>query len=196
LTVLFYLPPAVSSAHATLAQLYFITVLSLAVFTSPWWQRDLEVRDDAGSPPLRTLAVATTASIVIQLILGAAFRHNAFGVKPHLFGAGIVTVLVIWTGRVLKKRFRDVRPLRRAMVLLHATFGTQILLGGLTYWVVFYASRNDPQPLPLFITVTVAHVVLGALTLAASTLVTLTSYRVLRPSRAIEISSSAESAAI
>src|ERR1700684_776632 len=32
LTVLFYLPPAVSSAHATLAQLYFITVLSLAVF--------------------------------------------------------------------------------------------------------------------------------------------------------------------
>ncbi|MFZ0035931.1 MAG: COX15/CtaA family protein, partial [Candidatus Acidiferrales bacterium] len=118
LTVLFYLPPAVSSAHATLAQLYFITVLSLAVFTSRWWQSDLEVREDAGSPPIRMLAVATTVSIVVQLILGAAFRHNLFGIVPHLVGAGVATGLVIWTGIVVKKRFRDFRPLRRAMILL------------------------------------------------------------------------------
>ena len=37
LTVLFYLPPAVSSAHATLAQLFFATVVSIALFTSAWW---------------------------------------------------------------------------------------------------------------------------------------------------------------
>jgi cytochrome c oxidase assembly protein subunit 15 len=196
LTVLLYLPPAVSSAHATLAQLYFITVLSLAVFTSPRWLSDLEVREDAGSPALRTLAVATTVSIVVQLILGAAFRHNLFGIVPHLVGAGVAAVMVIWTGLAIKKRFRDFRPLRRAMSLLHATFGTQILLGGVTYWVVFYASRNDPQPLPLFISVTVAHVVVGALTLAASMLVTLACYRILRPSRAMEVSRSPERAPI
>jgi cytochrome c oxidase assembly protein subunit 15 len=192
LTVLLYLPPAVSSAHATLAQLYFITVISLAVFTSPWWRRDLEVRDDAGSPSVRALGVATTASIIVQLFLGAAFRHNAFGIAPHLVGAAVVTGMVVWTGVAIKKRFRDVRNLRRAMFLLHSAFGIQMLLGGLTYWVVFYASRNDPQPLPLFIWVTVAHVVLGALTLAASMLVTLTSYRVLRPYSAVDVSTSPE----
>src|SRR3954463_1862952 len=32
LTVLFFLPPAVSSAHAALAQLFFCTILSIALF--------------------------------------------------------------------------------------------------------------------------------------------------------------------
>jgi len=195
LTVLFYLPPAVSTAHATLAQLFFITMISIAVCTSSWWQDDLEVRGDSGSPSLRTLSIVTTTSIIVQLVLGAAFRHNAFGITPHLIGAGVVTVMVIWTGRVLKRRFRDSELLRRALVLLHSTFGTQILLGGVTYWVVF-ASRTDPQPLPLFIWVTVAHVVLGALTLASSMLLTLTCLRVLRPERAVEVTSTPERAAI
>lgn len=195
LTVLMYLPPAVSSAHATLAQLFFITVVSIAMFTSVWWQSDVELHDDTGSPSLKSLAVATSAVIVLQLILGAAFRHNAFGLVPHLIGAGVCTVMVVWTGRVLKNRFREVRPLRRSLVFLHAFFGTQILLGGATYWVV-RAARDAVQPLPLFITVTVAHVVVGALTLAASMCLTLTCYRVLRPARAVELSSSTERAAI
>jgi heme a synthase len=195
LTVLLYLPPAVSSAHATLAQLYFITIITLAVATSRWWQSDLEVREDRGSPSLRTIAVLTTASIIVQLFLGAAFRHGAFGIAPHLVGAGVVTTMVIWTTRVLKHRFHDSRTLRRALVLLHATFGTQILLGGITYWVVLAALR-DPQPLPLFISVTVAHVVLGALTLAASMVLTLVCFRLLRPSRAVKLSPSAQRAAI
>src|SRR5262245_5073452 len=37
LTVKLMLPLAVSSAHATLAQLFFCTTVSLAVFTSPGW---------------------------------------------------------------------------------------------------------------------------------------------------------------
>src|SRR5260370_25717318 len=36
LTVLFFLPPAVSSAHATLAQIFFATVASIALFNSAW----------------------------------------------------------------------------------------------------------------------------------------------------------------
>jgi cytochrome c oxidase assembly protein subunit 15 len=195
LTVLLYLPPAVSSAHATLAQLFFITIITLAVATSRWWQSDLEVREDRGSPSLRTITVLTTASIVVQLFLGAAFRHGAFGIVPHLIGAGVVTAMVIWTTRVLKRRFHDSRTLRRALVLLHATFGTQILLGGITYWVVL-AARRDPRPLPLFISVTVAHVVLGALTLAASMVLTLACFRLLRPSRAVKLSHSAQRATI
>ena len=38
LTVKFFLPPAVSSAHATLAQIFFATLVSIAFFTSAWWE--------------------------------------------------------------------------------------------------------------------------------------------------------------
>src|SRR2546427_8454719 len=40
LTVKLMLPLWVSSAHATLAQLFFCTVVSLAVFTSPGWNEE------------------------------------------------------------------------------------------------------------------------------------------------------------
>jgi cytochrome c oxidase assembly protein subunit 15 len=195
LTVLYMLPPAVSTAHATLAQLFFITIISMAVFTSDWWQSDLQIHDDAGSPSLKSLAVATSASIVLQTVLGAGFRHGAFGILPHFIGAALVTFMVVWTGRVVRKRFREVRPLRKAVIFLDATFGTQLLLGGATYWVVLDA-RDAPQPLPLFVSVTVAHVVMGALTLASSMLVTLISFRLLRSSRAVEVTVSSEHAPI
>src|SRR5271163_2122864 len=84
LTVKFLLPPPISTAHATLAQLFFVTIVSITLFTSRWWQSDLPQLDDPASPPLRTLSALTTAAIFIQLILGAAFRHAAFGILPHL----------------------------------------------------------------------------------------------------------------
>src|SRR6202161_4614616 len=71
LTVKFLLPPPISTAHATLAQLFFITIVSITLFTSPWWQSDLHQLDDTGSPRLRPLVTVTTAAIFCQLILGA-----------------------------------------------------------------------------------------------------------------------------
>ena len=37
MTVRMFQPPPVSAAHATLAQLFFSTVVAIAVFTSSWW---------------------------------------------------------------------------------------------------------------------------------------------------------------
>jgi hypothetical protein len=50
----FQLPP-VSAAHGTLAQLFFSTLVSIAVFTSAWWQGELPEYEDTGSPRVRTL---------------------------------------------------------------------------------------------------------------------------------------------
>lgn len=41
MTVRMFQPPAVSAAHATLAQLFFSTIVAIAVFTSPWWSREV-----------------------------------------------------------------------------------------------------------------------------------------------------------
>jgi cytochrome c oxidase assembly protein subunit 15 len=173
--------PALSAtAHAALAQIFFITVVGLSLYLSPWWQRDLPQLDDSGAPPLHVLATLTTIVILVQLILGAAFRHGAFGLDPHLVGAGFVTAFVVWTGVAAKRRFRAVRELRRATILLHSFFGIQILLGLAAWWAVV-AARDAVQPTFVYVSLTVAHVLGGALTLAASVLLTLICFRLIRP---------------
>jgi len=98
----------IATIHATVAQIFFITLVSLTMFTSDWWQRDLAQLDDTGSPKLRSLSVWLTAVILVQLVLGAGFRHGAFGILPHLIGFLVVTFMVIWTARIANKRFGQV----------------------------------------------------------------------------------------
>lgn len=175
--------PAISAtAHATLAQIFFLTLVGLTLYLSPWWQSEQPQFEDAGSPRAATLGLWTTIALVAQVILGAAFRHGAFGIVPHLIGAGVVTAMVVWTGRAVKRRFRDVRPLRLGVILLHATFGLQILLGGTAWWAM-NSAMAEVQPTGPFLFLTVAHVLGGALTVASSTLLTLSCYRLARPAR-------------
>lgn len=191
--VVFHHPAVVATAHATLGQIFFLTVVGLALFTSSWWQSDRPSLDDSASPRLSSLASWTTLVILVQVVLGAGFRHGAFGILPHLIGAAVITFMVIWTGRVAKSRFRTVPEIRRSVIWLHATFGAQILLGFAAYWAVA-ASRESTQPMLLYVLMTVAHVVVGALTLASSVLLTLVSHRLLHAPAAAAVNSSTESA--
>jgi len=191
ITVKFLLPPPVSSAHATLAELFFITIVSLAVFTSRWWLSALPQLEDRGSPSLHALTVWTSVLILLQIVLGAAFRHNAFGIIPHIIGAVIVTGMVFWTVLVVARRFREVKDLRRAARYLEILLGTQLVLGGVAYWAVL-AARDAIQPTPAYVTITVAHVAVGALTFASSVVLMLACYRILTPVHAAHAESPAE----
>ena len=194
LTVLFFLPPAVSSAHATLAQLFFATIASIALFTSAWWEREpvLWLRDFR-SPSIHALALATVAAVFLQLILGAAFRHKAFGIVPHLAGAVVVTGLVFWLAGALRRRFPGVPELRFAARGLHILIGLQLLLGASAWWSRLYAA-SFPQPIAVMVALTVAHVVMGALVLVSVVLVTLVCYRLI--GRAGEVESSAQKSTV
>src|SRR5436190_11593429 len=77
LTVKLMLPLAVSTAHATLAQLFFCTTLSLAVFTSRSWIEARPLPADKGRVPLSYLCTAALVTIFLQLIIGATLRHSA-----------------------------------------------------------------------------------------------------------------------
>jgi heme a synthase len=177
-------PAITATSHAILAQLFLITLVSISLFTSEWWQADVPSLEDAGSPSLRSLAAWTTAAILGQLVLGAAFRHGAFGIWPHLVGAAAVLVMAILTGRAARKRFAGVPVIRRSVIRLHATVGTQILLGGAAYWAIV-ASRDAVQPGLTYVVLSVAHVLVGAITLVASVLLTLVCYRVIRPAESV-----------
>src|SRR5881394_1079883 len=63
LTVKLMLPLAVSAAHATLAQLFFCTTVSLAVFTSRGWITREASLGDEGGPSIRSLGVVALLAI-------------------------------------------------------------------------------------------------------------------------------------
>jgi len=76
--------------HATLAQLFFVLMCALAIFTSPWWQAAVagaphasgsSVSAFAGNVPrgFHWLFSGATLLILCQLILGATMRHQHAG---------------------------------------------------------------------------------------------------------------------
>jgi len=182
ITVLLFLPAAVSVGHACLAQAFFCMTVTLALATGPRWAQAAAPALDSGAPPISQLATLTTASIFGQLVLGAALRHKGFGILPHLVGAAVVTGMVMWSlYRVLSVHGAEpglVRPAGALGLLLVL----QLVLGAASY-LAREATRAAPQPLSVVVWITVAHVAAGALTLAASLWLALKSRRLLRTLR-------------
>jgi cytochrome c oxidase assembly protein subunit 15 len=102
ITVLWYLPDAISIAHASLAQIVFCLTTTIALATSAGWKRgyttsaraDLKVgpsNDPFGDDPiLSRIAIVTTAAIYTQIVIGATMRHTGAGLAipdfPLAFG--------------------------------------------------------------------------------------------------------------
>jgi len=179
LTVKLRLPPSVSIVHASLAQGFFCITVAISVFTSRWWFSDTPVAEDSASPRLADISLWFAGVTFLQLVLGAAFRHNAFAIWPHLIGAAAVLFLAIFVSRTVRTRFAAVAPLRALSKWLNSVVGAQILLGGAAWWSRI-ATREAPQPEPMAIGLTVAHVVLGAIVLASTVVFVLVCHRLFR----------------
>src|SRR6266513_3317695 len=83
LTVKLNLPLAVSAAHATLAQLFFLTTVSIAVFTSRGWMAPgVSINEEPGTVSVRAWCVVALAAILAQLVVGATLRHSATWDQP------------------------------------------------------------------------------------------------------------------
>jgi cytochrome c oxidase assembly protein subunit 15 len=197
LTVKLMLPLWVSTAHATLAQLFFCTVVSLAVFTSASWMREQPTLEEQGSLQLRHLYVAAASAILVQLIIGATLRHSATWDKhlptdlllTHIGGAVVVTLLLGTASVLLLRRYANEPFLTRPAKIALALLALQLLLGVAAY-ITRLASPNDPQPLKPMVGITVAHVACGALVFATTILLTLRSFKVLRAADAVALSAS------
>ena len=188
LTVLFFLPAAISTAHAGLAEIFFCLTVSIALFTSPRWIEGVRPRvDDA---LLRRVATATTAAIYVQILLGATMRHTGAGLAipdfplmfghlvpdhwspaiaihfSHRVGALVVTVAVLATAGHIWYHHRGRRELAAPAALIVGLVAVQVTLGALTV-----LSRRN-------VWINSAHVVCGALVLTTSLVITLRSWRV------------------
>ena len=191
LTVKMMLPLAVSSAHATLAQLFFCTTVGIAVFTSRSWTEARMLPEEKGMPPLRWLCATALVTIFLQLVLGATLRHSATWdqhlpvqlVLAHVGGAFAVTLALGGAALSVLRRHKGetflTRPATVALVLLVV----QLFLGVAAY-MTRLGSPNEPQPLNPMISITVAHVACGALVFATTIVLTLRTFRVLPASEA------------
>jgi cytochrome c oxidase assembly protein subunit 15 len=195
ITVLWFLPDAISIAHAGLAQLVFCLTVSIALFTSPGWHRAYEA-DRQGQPrmpandrPLQTIAAITTAGVYAQIIVGATMRHTgaglaipdfplAFGqlVPPfwsapiaihyaHRVGALLVSAFVLAAAGHVLYHHVGRPELRRPSLLLLLLLAIQITFGALTVLSGKHYVINS------------LHVVTGAMVLGTSLVLTLRAYR-------------------
>jgi len=188
LTVLFFLPDAISITHAGLAQIFFCLTISVALVTSTGWRRP-------AAPPvddelLGRRAVALTVAVYCQILLGATMRHTGAGLAipdfplsygrlippfwnpaiaihfAHRLGALVVATLVlavVW--RILTQHRSRPELARPAWFLLAAVAG-QITLGAF----VVLTGKNE--------IVNTLHVAMGAIVLGTSLFLALRAFRV------------------
>ena len=174
--------PLIAVPHALVAQIFFALIVGLVMVTSAGWQEARTLKEDAGFQSARRLAIISVCAVLAQSALGAGFRHGAFGIAPHIAGAVVVSLIAIWTAFVILRRYGGEGYLRRPALAVLVLLSCQINLGLLAY-VARLKSSADPQPLEPMITLTVAHVVVGALTLAGIVVLGLRCWGMLSPAR-------------
>jgi heme a synthase len=167
ITVLHFLPPAVSTAHAMVGQTFFCIAVSIALFTGPKWVEEVpRVQVDRDRPSLMTLTILSILILYVQLFFGGMFRHHGLGWLPHVLNAPIVAIILGWTGLRARTQYSRIEAVRRPANLLLSLLVLQICLGYMAFETRVIWGYDAVQPeLPMVLS-TVAHVAVGALLLA------------------------------
>lgn len=195
LTVRNLLPPAVSTAHATMGQTMFCVLAAIALFTSRGWLAEPEVKiTRADAAPLTRHCWMLIGFLYLQLILGAAFRHvwtklgptaaNIWPAQriihsflyPHILNALIVGALMVYVGLRVITRHPGISSLRKPAHGLLILLVVQLLLG-FTAFVSRMQGADELQPTGTLVATTVAHMGVGALILAFTVILAIQSHR-------------------
>ena len=165
----------ISLLHAFLAPILLASIAALVLASSPAWRRSPVMLQDKGWPPMRGFARITFLMVVLQALLGAAFRHGALGVMPHIVGALVVAILLLILVICITQMPGEalLKPAAISMLVMAAV---QIFLG-LT--VISMNDKTMAQTAGLI--VSTAHVALGALTLAVGAVVAIEARCCARP---------------
>ncbi len=150
--------------HAIFAHLSLGCATAGAVLSSAGWAKTGD-RVELGSwAALRPAAIATPAAVMLQISLGALYRHEVIGVMPHMLGAMVVALLTLVVSTVLLQQFSFQRQLKNAATVLISVVLAQVCLG-IVAFLMRLMNFNTSQA---FAWTATAHVAVGALTLAAS----------------------------
>jgi cytochrome c oxidase assembly protein subunit 15 len=178
LTVLLFQPPAVSTAHATVAQTFFCIAVAIALFTGrKWIEEQPQVEFDSRRPSLITLTLLSIFVLYVQLVLGGMFRHHGMSWWPHVLNAAIVSFVLAWTAIRAISAYSHIEAVRRPAIILISLLITQLCLGFTAFLTRVAWGRNTVQPELPMVASTVAHVAVGALLLATTVVLAIQVWR-------------------
>lgn len=163
--------------HATLAPLGFAIVAVIVFLSSSKWSEAPELVDGSAVPLLRPFAMAGPPLVLVQTMLGAAYRHKAIGVTAHLAGAMIVSVSLLVAASLVIQHYPAHSALRPAATWMISILLSQVILG-ITAFALQLLGLGSAIAV---IAVTVSHVLGGSLTLAASMMLAMQVQRNVRP---------------
>jgi cytochrome c oxidase assembly protein subunit 15 len=178
LTVLLFQPPAVSTAHAAVAQTFFCIAVAIALFTGRRWvEEQPRVEFDHRRPSLFTLTLLSIFVLYVQLILGGMFRHHGLSWWPHVLHAVVVSFVLAWTAVRALTIYPHIEAVRRPAILMLSLVIAQLCLGFTAFLTRVAWGRNAAQPEVPMIVATVAHVAVGALLLATTVILAIQVWR-------------------
>jgi heme a synthase len=158
------LDPSFAVLHAWLAPVFFTTLVAVALLTWPRWSEEPELVDDRGLRFLRPLAIAAPPLVLVQIVLGAMYRHKLTSVFWHMGGAMLVSLATLVASMVVMQQYPEHRALRGSAIALMSVVLVQVTLGVAAFTMELLEMENAV----VLNIATVSHVVVGNLTLAAS----------------------------
>jgi len=184
-----------AKVHGCTAPVFFALTTAMVAFTSPRWRQTggTLAPSRPGVKRLTGWAIAATAGVYLQIVLGAQLRHLSPLAGPiwfaiwtwlHLIVAGLVLVGLVWLGIAVIRRSSPGSIVARRGRWLIGLVVVQVLLGlatwvvnfGFPAWFLDYVWDVDYTVVAegrLQALVTTAHVGVGSLCLVASLSVTL-----------------------
>lgn len=162
-------------AHAILGPLMLATVVAIAITTSGRWQGEPQFVQDRGWPSLRGLGRNSVVLVVVQVMLGAAFRYEMLGVMWHILMAMVVVIFLL--ALVVLITMLPAHPtLKPLAITLGVILFVQVFLG---LAVVSMGSGKSANF--VIVGMSASHVAMGAVTLATTVALYLEIRRSVRP---------------
>ena len=150
--------------HGVLGQIFFATMVTLAVVTRRDWRTIRQWNDPAANLE-RQGTVLLVGLLLIQLILGAVLRHFASAMYVHITMAVVVLLVGGGMGVRLLSRHYAKQPLAKLAAGLLVLLALQLLLGSAAL-IITILDRGTTQPSFVDVLLSTAHQTNGALLLA------------------------------
>lgn len=179
---------ALSSAHGVFGQIMFCLLASVALLTGRAWRAETEVMLPAkDATKLRFWTGLLVFMLLVQLALGAAFRHvwTKWGpaaaerlnpdrivmmfLVPHIVNAILAAAVLVIATIMVMKRAGINRSLKIPSIFLHVLLLAQLMLGVGAFLTRVVFHMDIPQPQAPLVWTTVAHQTVGALMLLTAT---------------------------
>jgi hypothetical protein len=158
----------IAALHAVFGHIVFACIAAATAFAFTGTPETVNLFQPkevfASGFPLRGLALWLPPLVLVQVAMGAAYRHGQWSVLPHLAGAMAAAFLLLSESALLLQRVTNHALLRRAARLMLTAVITQVCLGFVDYLVRLL----DFQDTEVWLVISVAHVTIGSLTFAIS----------------------------